>query len=227
MAHSCYNEMRKSMLYKILPTTYYLLPTRRAGQSLMEVLIGVAIGSLIIIAAVTVIASVLKGSADVQRVQAGAALGKELAEQVRVWAENDWHNVSNLATSSLNHYYLVALSSPFVVAAGDEMILVATTTYTRYFYVDDVSRDAGGAILASGGSNDPSTKKISVVYQWPRSSTNAILFYVTRSRSAILRQTDWSGGAGQGGPATITNNFYASSSNVNVTTSTGSLFINL
>ena len=66
----------------------------------MEVLIGVAIGAIIIIAAVTVIASVLRGSSDVHRVQVGAALGKELSEQVRAWAESDWHNISALSTSS-------------------------------------------------------------------------------------------------------------------------------
>ena len=419
------------MKKNLFPLSSFLFPLGRRGQSLMEVLVGVAIGSLIIIAAVTVIASVLKGSADVNRVQAGAALGKELAEQVRVLSESDWHILSALSTSSANRYFLANAFSPFVAVTGTEGIamphvpaglvgywkfdenagttaydfsgnnstgtvsgnvsatssctiggcfsfggtngsvdipynanlptsgdltfaawvkttnsdagglvsqgdgndhtsayqiryggaantyfalgsgasatyvyldppvntwshvlvtvqgtsiqayvngvqagsatfsgtrqspntplhlgrrsdgyyfagliddarvynraltsdevttLYRTFAYTRYFYVDDVSRDAQGAIIASGGSNDPSTKKISVVYQWPRSSTNTILFYVTRSKSAIFRQTDWAGGAGQDGPATTTNSFYASSSNVNVTTSTGSLFINL
>lgn len=192
----------------------------------MEVLIGIAIGSIVIIASVAVIAIVLKGSADANRVQTGAALGKELAEQVRVWAEADWHNLSNLTAGSLNHYYFVASSSPFVVAAGDEIISVATTTYTRYFYVDYVDRGPSG-LISIYDADDPSTKKISVVYRWPRSATNTILFYLTRSRNVVFRQTDWSGGAGQAGPATSTNSFYASSSNVNVTTSTGSLFINL
>ena len=192
----------------------------------MEVLIGVTIGSLIVIAAITVITSVLRGSAEVNRTQAGAALGKQLADQVHVWAEADWHSIANLATSSAHHYYLLADSSPFTVAAGDETIVLATTTYTRYFYVDDVSRDAGGAIVGSGGSNDPSTKKISVVYSWPRGA-NIIPFYVTRSKSVLFRQTDWSGGAGQGGPATTTNNRFASSTNITFTTSTGSLYINL
>jgi len=193
----------------------------------MEVVIGIAVGTLMVLAAITVIAAVLRGSSDVNRMQAGAALGKQLLESVRVFGEGDWHNLDNLATSSLQHYYLNTSSSPFAAVAGDEAVMVATTTYTRYFYVDDVGRDAGGNIVVSGGANDPSTKKISVTYFWPRSAVKTMTTYLTRSRNMIFWQTDWSGGAGQNGPATTTNNRFASSSNVNFTTSTGSLYLNL
>jgi Tfp pilus assembly protein PilV len=197
------------------------------GQSIMEVLIAVAIGALLIIGTAAIIAPVLRSSTQTNKAQAGAALGKELSDNIRVWAEGDWHNISNLATTSANKYYLNTTSSPFTSTSGTQAVTVATTTYTRYFYVDDVSRDTNGAIATSSASGDPSTRKITVIYTWPQSPTNTIAFYVTRYGHTIFDQTDWSGGSGQNGAMTSTNSRFATSTQMNFSTTTGSIIINL
>lgn len=197
----------------------------REGQSLAEVLVAVAVGTILVVAAVTIIAPMLRGSTTLSNTQVAVAFGKELLENARVWSETDWHNIASVATSS-TFYYFSSTSTPFVVATGTEYIAVATTTYLRYFYLEDVGRDAAGAI-AAGGSYDPSTKKATVVYGWTSGPTSTMSSYFTRFRARVFEQTDWSGGAGVEGPVSSTGNRYATSSGINVSTTTGSIIINL
>ena len=400
------------------------------GQSLIEILVSLAVGTILIIAAVSVIAPALRANTQADKVQVSSALGKELLENVRVFSEADWYNISSLATSSANKYFLVSTRSPFIAATGTEGISAdgiasgtvgywkldeststiaydfsgngnngtlynspASTTgqigqarsfnganyvqvnnsssismgtsahtvtawiklnsygtyrpvvakrsggtvdfsyhindsagdgkmasynglnsvgstnavslgawhhvawvysdgtisfyldgasngsasqtsgaansanlyigtdngttqyyfdgaiddarlynralsateikniyqaaiYTRYFYLDDVGRDVSDALLSSGGTNDPSTKKTTVVYGWPNGPTSSFSMYLTRFRNNVFDQTDWSGGPGQEGPATTTNSGFSTSTQIYYSTTTGSIIIN-
>jgi len=201
--------------------------SRRNGQSLIEILVAVAIGAIMITAAATIIAPVLKINTQAGRTQTAAALGKELIDNVRVFGERDWHNILNLATTSASHYYLSTSSSPFSAVSGNETVVVSTTTYTRYFYVEDVERGVSdGAIVASGGTNDPSTKKVTVAYSWPQGTTTTVSIYLTRNRSNIFSQTDWSGGPEENLVfSTSTIKFSTSTNNIDYSTTTGSITI--
>ena len=99
--------------------------------------------------------------------------------------------------------------------------------YTRYFYLDSAGRDGSGNILSSGGTNDPSTEKATVVYGWAGGSTSSFSTYLTRFRDNIFDQTDWSGGPGQDGPVTSTNSMFSTSTSMFYATTTGSLMIQL
>ncbi len=424
---------------KLLHSTFYILYSRREGQSLIEILVALAVGTILIIAAISVIAPALRANTNADRVQVSSALGKELLENVRVFSEADWYNISNLATSSANKYFLVSASSPLIAATGTEgissngiasgtvgywkldetagttaydfsgngkngtyvntpasttgkiggallfngtnqnvgsintsalpsgtsavsmfaWIKTSTTTretavsyggsatgqaatlnvnefaanghfyidfygnyldsgvtvndglwhlvgftlagsttsitmyvdgaaysgtlggipnilagtnmqigrwvtagagdtspyyfsgsidevkiynrvlsatevkniynaaiYTRYFYLDAVGRDVSDALLSSGGTNDPSTKKLSVVYGWLNGPTSTFSMYLTRFRNNVFDQTDWSGGSGQEGPATTTNSSFSTSTKIYHSTTTGSIIIN-
>ncbi|HVM76592.1 MAG TPA: hypothetical protein VMU07_00345 [Candidatus Paceibacterota bacterium] len=136
----------------------------RKGQSMVEVLVAVAIGAFLVGAAAGLIAPALKSSDQVAQVQVGAALGTELLNNVRVWAESNWHDFLNLSTGTAYRYYLVTGSSPFIVADGSEDIVTSNGVYSRYFYVSDVYRDGTGNITTSGGTYDPSTKQVTAVY---------------------------------------------------------------
>ncbi len=198
----------------------------KQGQSLIEILVAVGVGTIMILGAIAVIAPALKSNTQANRVQVGSALGRALLDNVRIWSEADWHNLVNLSTSSANKYYLNATSSPFTAVAGTQSIVAATTTYTRYFYVDEAFRDGSGN-LADSGSLDPSSRKVTVIYGWDLSATNTIAAYFTRFRNNVYMQTDWSGGSGQDGPVTSTNSRFSTSTSINVGTSTGSIRINL
>jgi type II secretory pathway pseudopilin PulG len=213
----------KKFLFSIFPFLF----SGRTGQSLVEILIAVIVGMILILGAVAVIGPSLKNSTQASRAQVAIALGKELLENTRAFSEANWHNIGNLSTSSANHYYLNTSSSQFVAVSGDESVTVATTTYTRYFYVEDVYRDGSGKIISGSGTYDPSTKKITVVYKWPGSAPRTMPMYITRLKNSIFSQTDWSGGGGQEGPVTTTNNRFGTSTGIDFTSSTGSIIIKL
>jgi hypothetical protein len=123
-----------------MPQTFYILRTKlvnagrflrgnshtkRAGQSIIEVLVATAVGSIMVIAAVGLISPALRGNRDVTNIQVGSAIAKEAIDQIRAWGESDWHNLSGLSTSSANTYFLVP-GPTFRVATGTESILPAS-----------------------------------------------------------------------------------------------------
>ena len=197
------------------------------GQSLIEILVAVAVGVILILGAITLIAPALTTNTNVERARTAGALGKELFENARVLSEKNWHAMDSIATTSATRYYIVASSSPFTVATGTESVSVGTTTYSRYFFLDDVYRNASGKIDTGGSALDPSTKKITVVYVWPPNASNTIVGYFGRYGDMQFHQTDWSGGSGQEGPVTATsvNSRFSSSSGIDVSTTTGSIRI--
>jgi prepilin-type N-terminal cleavage/methylation domain-containing protein len=107
---------------------------------------------------------------------------------------------------------------------GSESLVLGASTYSRYFYLSDVYRTAGN-IVTSGGVYDPSTKLVTVVYTLPSGATSSISAYLTRHGENIYRQTDWSGGPGASGPATTTGSQFVTSSNIDYSTTTGSIYL--
>lgn len=198
----------------------------REGQSISEVLIAIAVGAIFMVAAAAVIAPALRENTQASNVQAGATVAQALLDNVRVWSEGGWSNITSLATGTAYHYYLITSSSPYVATSGIQSIVIGTTTYTRYFYLSDVYR-TNGVITASGTTYDPSTKQVSVVYNWTNGTTSTISSYLTRNDDAVIDQTDWSGGPGATSAATSVGSQFASSSNIDYTTTTGAIYVSI
>lgn len=193
------------------------------GQSLIEVLIGVVIGTIFVIVVITVISPALRSQSEAARIQTASALGRELLDNVRVFAEADWHNLINLSAGASNHYYLNTSSSPFAAVAGEETVLVASSTYERYFYYDGVSRDSSGNIVTSGGVEDPSTKKVVVYFRPQNGAWRSFDSYFTRKQNKISVQSDWSAGP-SGNPVVVTSTIgFATSTNITYTAIPGSI----
>jgi Tfp pilus assembly protein PilV len=197
----------------------------RSGQSLMELLIAMVIGIIMVMGAAVIIAPALRSDAQTRRLQVAVGLGRELLDGVRVFAESDWQRFVALQLGAANSYYLSATSSQFVAATGTENVQVATTTFTRYFYVNAVGRDGSGMI--TGAANDPSTREVVVAYGLLNGPTGTISTYLTRTQSYVFVQTDWSGGGGQDGPLTAPNSRFSTSSGMNYASTTGSITIDL
>jgi Tfp pilus assembly protein PilV len=196
------------------------------GQSLVEVLIAVAIGTVLVVAGVALIVPALRSNTQAAKVQMASSLGKELLDNVRVWSEGNWSNVLALATGTTNTYYLITTSSPYTANAGSQSLVVGTSTYLRYFYLSDVYRDTSGNVVTSAGTFDPSTKQVTVGYNWlGGSSTNTMSTYIVRARNNAVTQNDWSGGPNQPNAETSTNNQFATSSNVDYATTTGAIYV--
>ena len=191
----------------------------------MDILVGVAIGMVLIFAAVAALAPALKTSSQAANTQTASWLASGLLDNVKAWSDGDWHNILSVATGTGNQYFLITSSSPYTASSGIETIVAATSTYTRYFYVTDVYRDGSGNITTSGGSYDPSTKQVTVVYGWLGSPTGTLSEYLTRNRQNVFNQTDWTGGATTTGVASSVNFQFSSSSNINISSQPGSIIV--
>ncbi len=205
---------------------YNRVMNARSGQSLVELLVAIGVGAILVIGAVAAIAPSIQTHGSALKIQMASALGKELLDNTRAFGEGSWHNLEYLSTTSVHAYYLIATTSPFQIATGTQNVTLATSTFTRYFYLDDVYRNSSGKIDSAGTYYDPSTKKITVVYGWGN-GTSSLTSYFARTGDNVWSQTDWSGGPNQDGPitATGTNAQFASSTGIDYTTSTGAIVI--
>jgi hypothetical protein len=198
------------------------------GQSLMDILVGTAIGVILIFAAVEAIAPALNEGKQAANTQTASWLATGLLDNTKAWTDGNWHNILSVATGTPHQYFLNTSSSPYVAISGIESIPVSTTTYFRYFYVMDVYRDAStGNITTGSGLYDPSTKQVTVVYGWNGGNTSTVAEYLTRNLENSYNQTDWSGGASTTGGVVSTTNFqFASSTNINIASPPGSIIVN-
>jgi type II secretory pathway pseudopilin PulG len=202
------------------------LNDKRKGQSLIEILVAIGVGVVMLVGAITALTPAIKSQTDANKSQVGAALGAELLDNARVFAEANWHNIDTLTASSSVKYYLKATTSPFTFATGTQTITASSSTFYRDFFLSDVYRNPANDLIALSGTLDPSTRLLTVEYWWGSVTPKTISTYVTRYRNSALLQTDWSGGANTNGPASTTlANKFATSSGIDFTTTTGAIRI--
>lgn len=120
------------------------------------------------------------------------------------------------------------------LSASEVQQLYNSQPFSSYFYVEGVCRtnDASSSIVGNppcvGTYEDPLTQEVTAVTQWPMGQATdetVLSTYLTRYENFTLRQSDWSGGAGQTAPLTIPNNKYASGTNITGTSTYGSFQI--
>ncbi|MDI6717892.1 MAG: prepilin-type N-terminal cleavage/methylation domain-containing protein [Patescibacteria group bacterium] len=204
------------------------------GQSLIEIIIGLAVGVIIIGGATVLIGSNLKTSLDNKINQTAFSLGQEVFGQVKSISESDWHLIYNLLKGPENNYYITSLQA---VASGTEAIIADGRNFIRYFYVENVNRALCGigdidsqssttGCLSGPGltgfAEDPSSQRITVIVSFGGKQVVNESHYLARSRNIAIDYTDWSGSSTQEGPITRMNNGFATSSNISAT-STGSI----
>jgi len=186
----------------------------KSGQSLIEVLIAMAVGTITILAAVTVLTLMLRiGKQDVS-FQTAAFLEQEVVDKLLVTADRDWQEVAE--TSDDETYYLKTTEAKgFEIVEGTKTVDIDGVNYTYYIEFDEVNRSDSGAI-SSSGSSDPSTRKVELSVTWKfqgDDEISTVTKYITRSKNEVFRQTNWSGGPTTPSDETvnaITHRFYES-----------------
>lgn len=179
-------EMVNRKLKKILKIVSCQLSivSCKSGQSLIEILIAIGLTGILLPALLTGLVASREGKAqENQRLQA-AALLKESEEAIRSIREKGWTNISTNGT------YDVAVS-------GSEWVLTPCpcpqiSGYSRQVVIADAQRDANGNIVDSGGTLDPSTKKITATVSWQTpfaSSLELISYYQRYLGNAVWVQT--------------------------------------
>lgn len=148
----------------------------QSGYSLVELLLAIGLfGFLISILFAGFVATRDGKPQQKQRVLA-AALLQETVEAVRVVREQDW---GEFAQNGVWHPVVDPVTgTTWTLAAGSEVV----NGFTRQLTISDVQRNSQGDIVASGGTVDPSTKKIDITVSWttPLVSSISSSLYVTR-----------------------------------------------
>lgn len=146
---------------------------RQSGQTVVEVLMAIALSMIILPVLATSLVSAGEGRAqEEQRIQA-SSLQREAEEAVRSIREKGWTNIATNGT-----YHPTVAGTTWSLAANAEVI----NGITRQIVISDVQRNSVGAIVPSGGTVDPSTKQAIITTNWttPINSTLSSTLYLTR-----------------------------------------------
>lgn len=120
----------------------------RSGQSLIDVLIASAIGAILLVGALSVLAPALRGGSDAQKALDGASAARGLLDGVRSLAQSNWNAVASLTAGS--PYYLQQTATGTNVIAGTESGDVSAGLVARWTFDDASSQIAANAV--SGGA---------------------------------------------------------------------------
>lgn len=167
------------------------------GQSLIEVLVAIAVGAIIIGGVAVTIGVTLRSNVQNKNVQTATTLAQEVVGEVSDLAAGNWHNLDAL---SVGAQYQIATTGPnLTVKLGAEPFIIDGKQFIRFFTYQNTSRDSRDNIESNynAANNDPSTKKIIVQVNWQEGADTANVTlnkFVTRSKNLTFRQTNWVGG---------------------------------
>jgi len=189
------------------------------GQALAEVLIAVVIAGIVIGGIVSTIGTSLITSKKTKQVTAATGLAQEDIEAVKAIASSNWLTIycppagscpGNKGSS--NHYKIVLSDGSWQIQSGEATSTIDELVYTHYFYLDNVNRDEGGDIVESGGTEDPSTQKVTTMITWSGETNFTMSEYLTRATSAYFHDFNWSSGNLGDGPYTYSSGIYSTTS---------------
>lgn len=148
------------------------------GFVLLEIVISIALFSIVFITLLGIGFSTLNLSSAIQKETQADFLVKEEFEAIRnfrdatTWATNGLGAVN---TGSSNPYYLVNNSTAWSLVAGTE----TEGIFTRKVVFDKVSRDASGDIESVYNElrNDSDTKKATVTITWPGKTMQVVSYF--------------------------------------------------
>lgn len=213
------------------------------GQSLVEILIGIAIGAIVITSGISAVSVAIRINTENKATQTATFLAKQVTDEVKSIADSDWSKIYNLSKAADAKYYPVASSTVLAVSSTVTTTIIEGRTYTYYFSVENVNRTRCGlGAVSTGGTapcqttygageseiyEDPSTQKITAHIEWLGSRSFTKAQFISRLRNLTFQQTDWSGDYNQetfstaSGNTVVNNKFSTSSNNDIVCTSSG------
>lgn len=221
-----FSILNSHSIFQILNSRFFYSRSARKAQSLIELLVAVAVGAILIGSSTALIGVSLKSYNTIkQHLQANVLIRQE-AEAIQSLARSNWHNIYGLNKQS--DYQISLSASAWAISSGQETSTINNIPYKRYFQVYNVNRDGSGNIAATG-TNDPNTQKITIFLDYGNNYVNSssISFYLIRSaNNKTLLQTDWSEGDGQTGPISNPGDkFDSADSNINYASTTGSIYM--
>jgi len=174
------------------------------GSLLLELLVAISILAIILsIGSQAVWVSLQSGKTSAES-DVAMGLASEAMESVRAIADEKWQNIYNLTKGT--QYHTAQSGTKWATSTASEVIALNTASYTRYFVINNVSRDPSTRMIDTTYNSvhdDPNTQRVVVTVSWNGAgSPITISDYFFRYRNKLCNQTDWSGGASVNGVAT-------------------------
>lgn len=172
----------------------------QAGQLLVEIILAIALSAIVLPALLVGLVSSREGKAQQSQRTEAVYLLNETVDAVRSIREKSWISVS---TNGIFHP--IINGSSWELASGTTIV----NSFTQSVAISDVYRDSNGAIVASPGTLDPSSKKVDVSISWgqPYISTVSANLYITRylDNSAFIQTSESDFNAGLTSGTDVTN----------------------
>jgi type II secretory pathway pseudopilin PulG len=157
----------------------------QAGQMLVELMMAIGLAAVIIPSLLTGLIASREGRPQQQQRAQAIALLKETVSAVQSVKDTDWNIFTTAVTD--NPYHPVITSNKWTLATGSS----TTNNLTQQVVISDVHRDTNGAIVTTGGTLDPSTKKVISTISWtePQNSSISSTQYLTRTTNLSYSHT--------------------------------------
>lgn len=134
---------------------------RENGFGLVEIIVGSALISATLFALLGVAANAVRLSRETARLTQASFLVEEGIEAVKTIRDRGWtQNIMPLTTGST--YYISFATTTWQTTTTPEIV---NDIFHRSFTLDAVDRSSSDDI-ASSGTNDPNTRKVSVTVWW-------------------------------------------------------------
>lgn len=147
------------------------------GFGLIEIIIGSAILTVSLVATSTYFQKTLQLNQDSGKTVQSSFLLEEGIEAVKFFRDTNWTNISGLAAGT--SYFLQFDGTKWATTSSN---IFVDSVFERKFILNNVSRNANDDIVSSGGTNDPDTKKVTVLVSWlgrNGTTTKTISTYIT------------------------------------------------
>ena len=151
------------------------------GISVIEILVASAILSIALVGIMGLIAFSLQISTLVKETTQANFIAQETIEATRNFRDGtDWttNGIGILAMNAAYHLEKTADNPPKWTLVQDEESI---NGFSRKVIFQNVNRDANYNIVATGGTNDPDTKKATTTVSWKNKKVE-IITYITNWR---------------------------------------------
>lgn len=200
------------------------------GSLLLEILVVIGILAVIVSFGSQFFLSSARSNQSTRMKNAAVGLAEETFEAVRGISTENWVTMYQppngtgdpvTAKGAGNHYRITATGTKWIIESGEETVNLDGINFTRYFTIDNISRDAVGRNIEAvynSANDDPSTQKITVVVSWAGDEPLTMTQFLTRWRNKVCDQTNWSGGVVSGTTTCATTGYGAIDTNIDVGT---------
>ena len=153
---------------------------QKRGFALIEIIVGsaIAIGVFLALGSIGKYSLLLVTEANL-RVRS-SFLAAEGVEAVKIMRDTSWSK--NIATLNPGTAYYLSFATSTNMWATSTAPALIDGIFTQTVTLQNVSRDASDKIIASGGTNDPNTKKVTATVSYSvrgQSRQDSIATYMT------------------------------------------------